>query len=172
MTLLAAPGTTGFIAMPPRTNKPAPGTKSSKFPTLDDKLCFALYASSLAMLQSYKPLLAEIGLTYPQYLVMLVLWEEDGITIKRLAERLGLDPGSVTPLVKRLEEAAFVVRNRAEHDERNLSIELTREGRALQAKAEHASGQFVIACHLNEAEGGELRDKLSLLTKTLRSAES
>ncbi len=78
------------------------------------------------MLQSYKPLLAAIGLTYPQYLAMLVLWEEDGITVKRLAERLGLDSGSVTPLVKRLEEASFVTRQRDSADERNLSIELTR----------------------------------------------
>ena len=157
--------------MPARPDKSAPSTKPPRFPTLDDKLCFALYASSLAMLQSYKPLLAQIGLTYPQYLVMLVLWEEDGITIKRLAERLGLDPGSVTPLVKRLEEAAFVVRNRAANDERNLSIELTREGRALQAKAEKASSQFVTACELGQAEGGELRAKLAELTRTLRSAE-
>jgi len=101
-----------------------------------------------------------------------VLWEEDGITIKHLAERLGLDPGSVTPLVKRLEEASFVVRNRAEHDERNLSIELTRKGRTLQAKAEQASSQFVTACHLSQAAGGELRDKLTGLTRTLRAAES
>src|ERR1700752_2533953 len=96
-----------------RSKKKAQDARQGEFPTLDQKLCFAIYASSLAMLQSYKPLLAAIGLTYPQYLVMLVLWEEDGITIKRLAERLGLDPGSVTPLVKRLEEASFVVRNRA-----------------------------------------------------------
>ena len=157
--------------MPARSDKPTPSNKPPRFPTLDDKLCFALYASSLAMLQSYKPLLAEIGLTYPQYLVMLVLWEEDGITIKRLGERLGLDPGSVTPLVKRLEEAAFVVRNRAATDERNLSIDLTREGRALQAKAEKASNQFVTACQLGQAEGGELRAKLAELNRTLRSAE-
>ena len=158
--------------MPARTDKRAPHAKPPRFPTLDDKLCFALYSSSLAMLQSYKPLLAEIGLTYPQYLAMLVLWEEDGITVKRLADRLGLDSGSVTPLVKRLEEASFVMRNRAADDERNLSIELTREGRALQAKAENASSKFVDACQLGQAEGGDLRDKLTLLTKTLRSASA
>ena len=155
--------------MPATTDKHARDAKAPKFPTLDDKLCFALYSSSLAMLQSYKPLLAAIGLTYPQYLVMLVLWEEDGITVKRLAERLGLDSGSVTPLVKRLEEASFVTRMRAVDDERNLSIELTREGRALRAKAESASSKFVDACELGQAEGGDLRDKLTLLTATLRS---
>ncbi len=153
----------------PRSDTPPPRSKAPRFPTLEDKLCFALYASSLAMLQSYKPLLAKLGLTYPQYLVMLVLWEEHGITIKRLAERLGLDPGSVTPLVKRLEDASFVVRNRATDDERNLSIELTREGRALQAQAEGASSQFVAACQLSQADGGKLRDKLALLNRTLRS---
>src|SRR6516225_8169904 len=94
------------------------GTQA-KFPTLDDKLCFALYSSSLAMLQSYKQGLGDLGLTYPQYLVMLVLWEGDGLTIKRVAERLGLDSGSVTPLVKRLEEAGFLVRRRDSADERN-----------------------------------------------------
>lgn len=156
--------------MPATTAKHARDAKPPKFPTLDDKLCFALYSSSLAMLQSYKPLLAAIGLTYPQYLAMLVLWEEDGITVKRLAERLGLDSGSVTPLVKRLEEASFVTRLRATGDERNLSIELTREGRALRAKAEAASSKFVDACELGQVEGGDLKDKLTLLTNTLRKA--
>jgi DNA-binding MarR family transcriptional regulator len=155
--------------MPATNPKHAPGAKPPKFPTLDDKLCFALYSSSLAMLQSYKPLLAEIGLTYPQYLAMLVLWEEDAITVKRLAERLSLDSGSVTPLVKRLEDAGFVTRQRAADDERNLSIELTREGRALQAKAEAASGKFVTACDLSMADGADLRDRLQLLNRTLRA---
>jgi DNA-binding MarR family transcriptional regulator len=158
--------------MPARLDKRATGAKTIAFPTLDDKLCFALYSSSLAMLQSYKPLLAEIGLTYPQYLVMLALWEEDGLTIKRLAERVGQDSGSVTPLVKRLEESGFLTRKRAADDERNLSVELTREGRALQTKAERVSDKFVGACNLNMAEGGELRDQLQLLAKTLRSASS
>ena len=146
------------------------GTQA-KFPTLDDKLCFALYSSSLAMLQSYKQGLGDLGLTYPQYVVMLVLWEGDGLTIKRVAERLGLDSGSVTPLVKRLEEAGFLVRRRDSADERNLSIELTREGRALQEKAERASSQFVTACKLPLAEGGELRDALARLARTLRGAD-
>jgi DNA-binding MarR family transcriptional regulator len=137
---------------------------------LDQQLCFALYSTSLAMTKIYKPLLAPLGLTYPQYLAMLVLWEEDGITVKRLAERLGLDSGSVTPLVKRLEEASFVTRLRAADDERNLSIELTREGRALRAKAEAASSRFVDACELGQAEGGDLRDRLTLLARTLRAA--
>lgn len=144
------------------------GKAEAKFPTLDDKLCFALYASSLAMLQTYKDALAEVGLTYPQYLVMLVLWERDGVSVKHVAERLEQDSGSVTPLVKRLEEAGFLVRKRDPSDERNLSIELTREGRALQEKAERVSSGFTTACHMPLARGAELRDTLKALTRTLR----
>ena len=145
--------------------------QGKNFPTLDDKLCFALYSSSLAMLQGYKPLLAEVGLTYPQYLVMLVLWEEDGINVKRLSERLGQDSGALTPLVKRLEAASFLTRRRDTEDERNLSIELTREGRALQAKAEKASDKFATTCHQTHSEYEWLRDKLAELDRTLRANE-
>jgi len=156
-------------------SKSAPAKTTNKtairFPTLDEKLCFALYSSSLAMLQAYKPALASIGLTYTQYLVMLVLWEGDGVTIKHLAERLELDSGSVTPLVKRLEEAGFVVRSRVPTDERNLSVVLTREGRALQQKAEEVSNQFVTACNLSFAKGMELKDALATLARTLRRNE-
>lgn len=141
------------------------------YPTIDQKLCFALYSSSLAMLQSYKPMLAELGLTYPQYLVMLVLWESEGVSIKHVAERVGQDPGSVTPLVKRLEDAGFLVRKRDAQDERNLSIELTSAGRALQQKAEEASSKFVLACNLSWEDGGHLRDKLHGLTASLRAGE-
>jgi len=140
------------------------------YSTIDEKLCFALYSSSLAMLQTYKPMLAALGLTYPQYLVMLVLWEGDGVSVKHLAERLGQDPGSVTPLVKRLDEAGFLVRQRDVQDERNLNIELTQSGRALQEKAEAASMKFALACHLTLPEGEELRDKLAALSKTLRAS--
>jgi MarR family transcriptional regulator, organic hydroperoxide resistance regulator len=155
-----------------RSKKKAPAAGLGKFPTLDQKLCFAIYASSLAMLQSYKPLLAELGITYPQYLVMLVLWEQDGVSLKYLAERLGLDPGSVTPLVKRLEEASLLTRRRDPQDERNLVVELTAAGRQLQAKAEAASSQFTSACSLDPSEGGDLRDRLAALTRTLRTEDS
>jgi len=147
---------------------PAPPKGDAPYPTIDQKLCFALYSCSLAMLQSYKPLLAAIGLTYPQYLVMLVLWETDGISIKRLAERLGQDPGSVTPLVKRLEEAGFVIRQRDTQDERNLSVQLTQKGRALQAKAERVSTDIALACHLTASGADDLRSRLTELTTTLR----
>ena len=156
--------------MPSRSKSSAGKPARLPYSTIDEKLCFALYSSSLAMLQQYKPMLAAIGLTYPQYLVMLVLWEGDGVSIKHLAERLGQDPGSVTPLVKRLEESGFLVRQRDAHDERNLNIELTRSGRALQDKAEAASLEFALACRITPTEGEDLRDRLAALAKTLRAA--
>ena len=152
--------------------KPATAKKTAaRFPTLDEKLCFALYSSSLAMLQTYKVALASVGLTYTQYLVMLVLWEGDGVTIKHLADRLGLDSGSVTPLVKRLEEAGYVIRRRDPNDERNRSVELTPQGRALQAAAEDASSRFVTACNLPMADGQALKETLATLAQTLRQNE-
>jgi DNA-binding MarR family transcriptional regulator len=102
---------------------------------LDQQLCFALYSSSLVMTKAYKPLLAPLGLTYPQYLVMLVLWEGDGITVSRLGERLKLDSGTLTPLLKRLQALALVQRLRDAADERRVLLRLTPAGRALKARA-------------------------------------
>src|SRR6478752_10857698 len=102
---------------------------------LDNQLCFALYSTSLAMTKLYKPMLEELGLTYPQYLAMLVLWEQDGLTVSELGERLYLDSGTLTPLLKRLETAGLVSRIRAVQDERRVHITLTAAGRKLKAKA-------------------------------------
>ena len=102
---------------------------------LDNQLCFALYSASLAMTKLYKPLLAELGLTYPQYLVMLVLWERDGVMVSELSDRLFLDSGTLTPLLKRLEAALLLVRVRDVADERRVHITLTAAGRKLKAKA-------------------------------------
>ena len=101
---------------------------------LDNQLCFALYSASLAMTKLYKPWLDELGLTYPQYLVMLVLWERDGLAVGELGERLRLDSGTLTPLLKRLEAAGLVSRLRATHDERRVHITLTPAGRKLRAR--------------------------------------
>src|SRR3954462_6505588 len=92
---------------------------------LDNQLCFALYSASLAMTKLYKPLLDELGLTYPQYLAMLALWQEDGQSVSQLGERLFLDSGTLTPLLKRLETAGLVVRERSVEDERRVHIRLT-----------------------------------------------
>lgn len=102
---------------------------------LETQLCFALYAASRAMAQAYQPLLTPLGLTYPQYLAMLVLWEADGISVKRLGERLQLDSGTLTPLLKRLEAAGLLQRQRCANDERSVLLYLTASGLALQLEA-------------------------------------
>ena len=135
---------------------------------LDHQLCFALYSSSLAMTKLYKPLLDAIGLTYPQYLVMLVLWEQDGVTVSELGERLFLDSGTLTPLLKRLEAQGQIARLRDVQDERRVRITLTAEGRALRDQAE-AIPQCVLQssqCSIAEltaltTELKQLRDRLS-----------
>ena len=103
---------------------------------LDYQVCFALYSTSLAMTKLYKPLLDGIGLTYPQYLAMLVLWERDGVTVSELGERLFLDSGTLTPLLKRLEASDLITRLRDAQDERRVRISLTSAGRALRQQAE------------------------------------
>ena len=102
---------------------------------LDNQLCFALYSTSLAMTKFYKPLLEELGLTYPQYLAMLVLWERDGLMVSELGERLFLDSGTLTPLLKRMEANRLISRVRDVHDERRVHIRLTAEGRKLKTRA-------------------------------------
>jgi len=98
---------------------------------LDNQLCFALHSTSLLMTKAYKPLLQSIGLTYPQYLAMLVLWEGDGITVGDISARLLTDPGSLTPLLKRLEAEGLLTRTRSSADERVVELRLTEKGREL-----------------------------------------
>ncbi|NYT83605.1 MarR family transcriptional regulator [Alcaligenaceae bacterium] len=102
---------------------------------LDDQLCFALYSTSLAMNKVYRKLLRSLGITYPQYLVMLVLWESDELTVSEIGQRLFLDSATLTPLLKRLELAGLIRRDRAQNDERQVIVSLTTAGRALHAKA-------------------------------------
>ncbi len=102
---------------------------------LDNQLCFALYSTSLAMTKVYKPLLDDLGLTYPQYLAMLVLWEQDGLMVSELGGKLYLDSGTLTPLLKRLESSGLISRIRAVEDERRVHITLTAAGRKLKVKA-------------------------------------
>lgn len=100
--------------------------------TLEDQLCFSLYSTSMAINRIYKPLLDRLGITYPQYLVLSVLWEQDSRTIGAIAERLALESSTITPLVKRLEAASFVTRMRQADDERRVLVSLTKRGRALK----------------------------------------
>ena len=116
--------------------KPSPLSPSPATLQLDNQVCFALYSASLAMTKLYKPLLDVIGLTYPQYLVMLVLWEGDGVTVSALGERLYLDSGTLTPLLKRLEASGLIARLRDAEDERRVRISLTPAGRLLRDAAE------------------------------------
>ena len=102
---------------------------------LDNQVCFALYSTSLAMTRVYKPLLEALGLTYPQYLAMLVLWEKDGLMVSELGDKLFLDSGTLTPLLKRMEASGFVSRMRAIEDERRVHISLTAKGHALKTQA-------------------------------------
>ena len=101
---------------------------------LDSQLCFSLYGTSIAINRAYKPLLDALGLTYPQYLVLNVLWEEDGQTVSGVASRLALEPSTITPLVKRLEQAGFVERQRSAADERQVHVRLTKSGRDVRAR--------------------------------------
>ena len=119
---------------------------------LDHQLCFALYSTSLAMTKLYKPLLQALGLTYPQYLALLVLWERDGQRVADLGARLFLDSGTLTPLLKRLETAGLVRRERSREDERTVLIHLTEAGRALKARAAAVPGCMLKAtgCSLGE----------------------
>jgi DNA-binding MarR family transcriptional regulator len=123
---------------------------------LDNQLCFALYSTSLAMTKLYKPLLDTLGLTYPQYLVMLVLWERDGLTVSALGERLYLDSGTLTPLLKRIEAAGWLVRQRSQEDERRVEVRLTEAGRTLKAQAASIPGCVV------EATGCPIADLMAL----------
>ena len=102
---------------------------------LDNQLCFALYSASLTMTKIYKPLLHSLGITYPQYLVMLTLWERDEVTVSEVGERLYLDSGTLTPLLKRLELSGLVKRQRSAKDERQVIVSLTDQGKAMRQEA-------------------------------------
>ena len=131
-------------------------------PTIDQMLCFAVYSTGHAFTRFYKPRLDALDLTYPQYLVFLVLWEADDLTVKALGDKLFLDSGTITPLIKRLEARGLVSRHRDAEDERQVRIRLTEEGKALQAKAE--------AIPLAVIEGtGMKRDAMAAMLDELRA---
>ena len=134
---------------------------------LDNQLCFALYSSSHLLTKVYKPLLKELGLTYPQYLAMLALWEEDGVTVGALGERLFLDSGTLTPLLKRLEAAKLVKRERSGEDERQVFIHLTEKGRALKRAAATIPARAASATGMGLMELIKLRNKLGQLREHL-----
>lgn len=137
---------------------------------LDNQLCFKLYAASRAVIRAYKPMLDALGLTYPQYLAMLVLWEWQGEapeqpTLKALGRRLQLDSGTLTPLLKRLEQMGLVQRRRAAHDEREVHLALSEAGRALQAQVAPLKAQLL--CRFDGAELAELEGLRQRLDRLL-----
>lgn len=152
--------------------KPASTAKatSASWLALDMQLCFALYSASLAMTKIYKPLLAPLGLTYPQYLVMLVLWEQDGQPVSAIGERLTLDSGTLTPLLKRLEAAGLVQRLRDAGDERRVLVQLTAEGRAMKAQAHSVPQQILCATDCQIDEIAQLTQRLKALRDNLAQA--
>ena len=133
-------------------------------------LCFGLHAASRAMTAVYRPLLEELGLTYPQYLVMLLLWEDEPRLVKELGLTLELDSGTLSPLLKRLEAAGLVRRERRVTDERAVEVTLTPEGSALQERARHVPRAIERATNLSEKEIEDLRLRLSDLRSSLRRA--
>jgi DNA-binding MarR family transcriptional regulator len=141
-------------------------------PTLSQHLCFKLYSTSLKMTQLYKPLLASLNLTYPQYLVMVVLWEEEGLGIKDIAERLGQDSGSITPLLKRLEAVGYVIRNRNPQDVRNRIVTLTKAGKELRRDGFQVSEQIASACAITSESAESLMANLSNLNANLSNEVS
>ena len=134
---------------------------------LDNQLCFALYSTSLAMTKVYKPLLAELGLTYPQYLAMLALWERDGLMVSELGDKLYLDSGTLTPLLKRLEASGYITRIRALDDERRVYISLTPLGRKLKSRAAKIPGCILSASQCTVPDVRALTHQLQSLRQRL-----
>jgi DNA-binding MarR family transcriptional regulator len=139
-------------------------------PRLDNQLCFAVHSAALAFQRFYKPMLAALGLTYPQYLVLMVLWERDTLTVSGIGEQLLLDSGTLTPLLKRLEAMGYVTRRRDAADERQVLVSLTDAGRALEQVATSFPGRILeaSACTAEELDG--LRQSLFALRRQLDAA--
>lgn len=134
---------------------------------LDRQLCFALYSTSLAMTKLYKPLLEALGLTYPQYLVMLVLWEQDALAVGELGARLYLDSGTLTPLLKRMEAAGWLRRQRAADDERRVLVTLSSAGHQLKSRAAKIPECLVRATQCDVAEITALTRQLQAVRQRL-----
>ena len=137
---------------------------------LNRQVCFAMYSASRAATAVYRPMLEELGLTYPQYLAMLVLWEAEPRSVRDLGEELGLDSGTLSPLLKRLEALGLVKRRRSAEDERRVEIFLTDAGAALSAKAAGIPQRLADAAGLTAAELDQLRETLGRLSEALHAA--
>jgi MarR family transcriptional regulator, organic hydroperoxide resistance regulator len=144
-----------------------PKTLQPEVPRLDGQLCFALYSTSLAMSKVYRKLLRKLGLTYSQYLVMMVLWEKNELTVSEIGERLLLDSATLTPLLKRMEQAQLLTRARAASDERQVIISLTEHGDKLRHDAALLHEPLLCATNWQLDEVVGLKDRLNALRKNL-----
>lgn len=134
---------------------------------LENQLCFSLYAAAHAIKKAYRPLLDDLGLTYPQYLILIVLWKTDGLKVSDIGQRLNLDSGTLTPVLKRLETSGLVKRTRRIQDEREVEIGLTPQGRALRDRAVGVRREIVRLLKMSEVEISALRTDLNELIATL-----
>jgi len=139
-------------------------------PQLDEMLCFLVYSAGSAFNRVYRKPLENLGLTYPQYLVMLALWAQDGVTVGRIGEQLGLDTGTLTPLLKRLEALGLLARERSSHDERRVIVTLTDTGRALHARARDVKACISEAVDLSPEDAALLMQRLKVLRAHLEAA--
>ncbi|MEU5598092.1 MarR family transcriptional regulator [Streptomyces sp. NPDC020298] len=158
-----------MTATPSSAPTPAPAPEADWL-HLDRQICFSLHAASRAFNGVYRVVLKDLGLTYPQYLVMLVLWEHGDLPVKKLGEHLRLDSGTLSPLVKRLEAAGLVRRERSARDERSVEVRLTEEGAALRERALKVPRRIAEATGFDLAEISELRTRLDRLTTALDAA--
>lgn len=133
---------------------------------LENQICFSIYATAREVTKLYKPLLEELNVTYPQYLVLLVLWEEDGITVKEMGHRLYLDSGTLTPMLKRMETAGLVFRERSKHDERSVVVRLTEEGKKAEQTADSIPYQLLDQLDMGQEE---LKQFKASMVKVLQS---
>ncbi|HET7315362.1 MarR family transcriptional regulator [Salinisphaera sp.] len=138
-----------------------------EFPALDEQLCFALYTATHRITRAYRPLLEPLGLTYVQYLVMLVLWESAPRSVGELGQSLYLDSGTLTPLLKRMEKAGLITRQRDNNDERRVLIHLTERGRALKSEARHIQADMLCRMELTREESRDLQNRVVNLIERL-----
>ncbi|MEU6220890.1 MarR family transcriptional regulator [Streptomyces sp. NPDC047022] len=159
-----------MTSTPPPSPEAADESADEEFLRLDRQICFSLHAASRAFNSVYRVALKDLGLTYPQYLVMLVLWEHGALPVKRLGEHLRLDSGTLSPLLKRLEAAGLVRRERSAEDERSVRIHLTEEGAGLKRLAVAVPRRIAAATGFELAEIMDLQARLDRLTGALDSA--
>ena len=139
-------------------------------PMLDELLCFAIYSTSLAMAKVYRPLLTKLGITYPQYLVLIALWNQDQMTVSEIGGHLFLDSATLTPLLKRMEAAGLIARERSTRDERQVIVSLTEAGKTMRNEAQDLMASVLCATQCSKEEALALKDQLVALRNNLEKS--